>query len=193
MSKLTGRALLDFVSKFQAQTLTKWDLCVASGHVKAVSTGEGPDFISFYEALLDDKNDAKEHATAIKRLSRQPLTLDAPSGAVPITFEQWQSFMGPHYQDQSFDLETIGPWYIPIKCKALAVSYTWANGFTDTITLHGKRSLQKPRQESYHLAGTVSINGQTVRGFTSSQLFKLPDGRLLDVAVVHVCIKREVE
>ena len=187
---LTGDKLLSFVDSYQAKTLTKWDLVVNAGHVKPTDSGEGPNFISFYEALLEAKNDARERAAAIKRLSRTPLTLNAPSGAVPITMEQWQAFIGPYYQDQSFDIKTVGPWCIPISCKALAVSYTWSNGFTDTITLHGKRSLQKPRQESYHLAGSVSINGKKVRGFTSSQLFKLPDGRLLDVAVIHACVKK---
>ena len=37
------------------------------------------------------------------------------------------------------------------------------------------------------LEGRVKVNGKAYRGFTSSQLFELPDGKLINAATIHAC------
>lgn len=116
-----------------------------------------------------------------------PLTLNCPGGAVPISEEQFREFVAPEFEDQHHDVEVRGPWQQPVKLQALAVSYTWSGNFAETITLYGKRSLCSLKESGYQLEGKVSINNVKLRGFTSGQLFELPDGRLIDVAVIVVC------
>jgi hypothetical protein len=114
------------------------------------------------------------------------LTLKVPGGAVPITEDQWRQFIGSEF---GHHMETVGHWSVPVKYTAIAVSYTWKNNFKDTITLYGKRTMSNLKQCGYVMEGRVSVNGKKLIGFTSSQLFELPDGRLFDVAVIHVCTK----
>ena len=118
-----------------------------------------------------------------------PLTLNCPGGAVPISGEQFREFVAAEFEDRHHDIEVRGPWQQPVKLQALAVSYTWSGNFTETITLHGRRSLCSLKESGYQLEGKVSVNGAKHRGFTSSQLFELPSGRLIDVAVIVVCSK----
>ena len=116
------------------------------------------------------------------------LTLNCPGGAVSISEEQFRDFVGSEFEDQHHDIEVRGPWHQPVKLQALTVSYTWTTHHSiETITLYGKRSLCSLKESGYQLEGKVSINNVKRRGFTSSQLFELPDGRLIDVAVIVVC------
>jgi hypothetical protein len=119
------------------------------------------------------------------------LTLKIPSGfyAVPITEDQWRQFMGSELEDRHCKMEAVGYWSVPVKYTAIAVSYTWKNNFMDTITLYGERTMSSLKRCGYDMEGRVFVDGKKFRGFTSSQLFELPDGRLLDVAVIHVCAK----
>jgi len=50
-NKLTGQALLDYVHA--NNTLSRVELCTGAGHLKDTAAGQGCDFISFYEAILD--------------------------------------------------------------------------------------------------------------------------------------------
>ena len=50
-NKLTGQALLDYVDA--NNTLSRVELCTGAGHLKDTAAGQGCDFISFYEAILD--------------------------------------------------------------------------------------------------------------------------------------------
>ena len=126
-------------------------------------------------------------AMSTVKAASKTLTLPTPGGAVPISEEQWREFIGSEFEDQHHEMKVVGAWSVPVKAKALAVSYTWRKSFTDTITLYGKRTLSKLRGSGCDMAGVVSVNNKKVRGFTSSQLFQLPDGRLFDVAVIYVC------
>jgi hypothetical protein len=83
-----------------------------------------------------------------------------------------------------------GPWHIITSYRALCLSSVFdraAHGFTPTraTNLYGMRSLNKPRESGYCLEGFVSIGGRRYSAFTSSQLFELPDGRLLEFATIH--------
>jgi len=83
------------------------------------------------------------------------------------------------------EITTRGPWQIITGYRALAVSgKTWEG---KPLTVYGFRSLNKARECGHELEGRVSVNGKTYRGFTTSVLFELPDGKLIDVAAIHVC------
>lgn len=90
-------------------------------------------------------------------------------------------------------LKTRGPWQLPVSFRALCMSATWgdaSNGHRDSATCYGLCTLSAPREAGHALEGRVrvSVNGKSVRGFTSSQLFELEDGTLVNVATIHACV-----
>lgn len=88
-------------------------------------------------------------------------------------------------------LETVGPWQILKSYTALCTSNTWDDStYPHThgpLHVYGMRKLYKVRQSGYELEGKVSIGGRELRGFTSSQLFELPSGKLINCATIHAC------
>jgi hypothetical protein len=60
---------------------------------------------------------------------------------------------------------------------------------THSKTSYGFRTLTGIRQGGYELEGRVSIGGRKYAAFTSSQLFELPDGRLIDIATIHARVR----
>jgi hypothetical protein len=79
-----------------------------------------------------------------------------------------------------------GPWGQMITYRALAVSHDTDRG----ITVHGERQLTDPQPSGYDLKGRVSIAGERRRAFTSSQMFEV-QGKLVDVAILYVCGKKD--
>ena len=88
---------------------------------------------------------------------------------------------------QRLEIGTRGPWGIITKCKGLAINRNFDTG---TITIYGYRTLSNPRSSGYELEGNVSINGVKRSAFTSSHLFELENGHLIDVGVLFA---REVK
>jgi len=94
------------------------------------------------------------------------------------------------------DLKTFGPWGIPVSYRALCMSRAYTpvekqrySAETDSVTSYGIRTLTNVRQCGYELEGRVSIGGKKYTAFSSSQLFELPDGRLIDVAIIHARVR----
>lgn len=91
------------------------------------------------------------------------------------------------------DLKTYGPWQIPVSYRALCMSmvnaYPDFPSITHSKTAYGVRTLTNIRQGGYELEGRVSIKGKKYTAFASSQLFELPDGRLIDVATIHARVR----
>ncbi len=86
------------------------------------------------------------------------------------------------------ELKTFGPWHQPLTYKALACSQDFeAPG--KPMTVLGERTLTKVRESGHELEGRISVAGKSYRGFTSSCLFELPNGTLVDCAIIHVCKK----
>ena len=118
-----------------------------------------------------------------------------PAGAIPATIEQLRA-LGLTDADiaageKRGEMETRGPWGTISRYSAI----TEAKDFTEvfpTKTARARfwpaRSLENPRESGYQLEGRVSIGGRKVRAFTASQLFELPDGRLIDVATIFACL-----
>lgn len=118
-----------------------------------------------------------------------PLTLPAQAGAIKITEAQLAAF-GIQPEDSRGELETFGPWHIPVRYKALAVSYVFSNHWAETVTLYGARTMGELKESGYCLEGRVSVAGQKRPGFTSAQLWELPCGRLIETATIHVCMNK---
>ena len=128
------------------------------------------------------------------------LTLKAQPGATPISLENALLFLGQDAIDAGEKRGTIksfGPWNIITSYTALATTATWKPGpvhnYVDEYTLYGDRTITRSRQSGYELEGYVSIDGKKRSCFTSSILFKLPDGELIDVAVIHVRSEKKNE
>ncbi len=84
------------------------------------------------------------------------------------------------------ELKHVGPWQIPVSYKALAISgKTWDG---EPMRVYGLRTLTNVRESGHDLEGKVSLHGKRYRGFTTSVLFQLPDGKLISVAAIHVCV-----
>jgi hypothetical protein len=80
-----------------------------------------------------------------------------------------------------FAFETRGPWSLLVKLEGLAVEKT-ATG----VRVWGVRALKAPKESGYNHEGRVNVGGETLRAFTSSQLF-LVEGKLVDVGILYVC------
>lgn len=113
-------------------------------------------------------------------------------GSKPITLEQAKTFLTDADIAAGVkhgELKTIGMWQIPLSYTALATAqdFNAAEPQRDVVRVLGPRTISKPRQSGYELEGHVSIKGKKHRAFTSSCLFELPDGKLVNVAIIHVC------
>lgn len=118
-----------------------------------------------------------------------PLTL--PGGyPVPITAEQWLQYIAPELENQRGDLETRGPWSLPVRYSAPCITLHWEktpyNTQVAAVTLWGRRTMRDLRESGYQLEGRLSLGGLTVSGYTGGQMFQLPDGALLEAEVIHV-------
>ena len=119
-----------------------------------------------------------------------------PAGALPITMEELKAFGFTEEQVRSGqirgEMTTKGPWQIPARYKALLErkEFDDSRGYTIVLSadIYAIGTLSKPEQSGYQMEGRVSLNGKKYRGFTSSQLFELPDGHLVDIATIFVCL-----
>jgi len=90
------------------------------------------------------------------------------------------------------ELKTYGPWQIPISYRALCVSSIYSASYytkTERTMAYGVRTMTQCSESGYCLEGWVSIGRKKYSAFTSSQLFELPDGRLINVATIHARVK----
>lgn len=122
---------------------------------------------------------------------------ECKTGALPLTENELLA-MGITEHDieageKRGELKTYGVWNIPVSYRALCMSsvntYPDLPSITHSKTVYGIRTLTNIRQGGYELEGHVSIGGKKYSAFTSTQLFELPDGRLIDVAVIHARVK----
>ncbi len=113
-----------------------------------------------------------------------------PAGAIPATEEQLAALGVTPAEiaagEKRHDMTHRGPWH---QCTSLAaiVEHTDYNPETRRARFWPVRRMSRPRESGYSMEGTVSIGGRKIPAFTSSQLFELPDGRLIDVATLHLC------
>lgn len=140
-------------------------------------------------------------ASAARSLA--PVRLIASAGHVAIDDETAARFFGPaaiESGERPFVIERSGPWGTVSRLVGLAVTAEWGPDYPGAgerarhviaYVLHGDRTLARATAFGYAMEGEVSIGGRKSRAFTSSILFELPNGRFVDVAVLHVCVARE--
>jgi hypothetical protein len=133
----------------------------------------------------------------MKKFQTIKITGDAlRAGAIKLTTAQAEALgFKPGQDEKRGDLKTVGGWQIPVSFKALCVSCDYVpdtaraySGQRSAFYIHGPRTLSGVYQSGYQLEGTVSVDGQKVRGFTSSNLFELPGGHLISVGTIHACL-----
>lgn len=125
-------------------------------------------------------------------MKNKTLILPYKAGAIPLTREQAEQLFTPDEiakGEQRGTVKTVGPWQLPVSYTALCTSNTFGDGGYPVehgpLHVYGKRTLSKVRQSGHELEGRISINGKQCRGFTSSQLFELPNGKLINAATIH--------
>jgi len=124
-----------------------------------------------------------------------PFTTGSGIGASPLTWEQATAIFSTDEVargEKRGAMLTSGMWCFIRRYKALACSQDFSAEGPDRykLTVFGIRSLHGCRETGHDLEGRVSVQGKSRRGFTSSQLFQLPDGRLVDCAIIHVCMNQ---
>lgn len=120
-----------------------------------------------------------------------PITIKAGVGSTPIDSETAIRLFGRNAIDAGElrgEIAHKGPWGIISSYRAITVTATWKPGptfeYVDEYTIHGFRTMSA-RESGYELEGFVSIAGKKRSCFTSSILFELPDGKLINVACIH--------
>lgn len=99
-----------------------------------------------------------------------------------LTTEQAKElFVDASIDEQRLDVETKGPWNMIVRCAGLCMRTDFETG---EHTIYGRRTLANVRQSDYELEGWVSIGGKKYTAFTSSHLFELENGHLIDVGVI---------
>jgi hypothetical protein len=118
-----------------------------------------------------------------------------PNSTLPITQAELENLLGIKIDMEKLDdihgeLKTIGDWNIPTSYRALAMSAVFGEySKYESVTVYGMRTMTNCRQSGYQLEGYASINGKKYSCFTSSQLFEFPDGKLINIAVIHARVK----
>jgi len=124
----------------------------------------------------------------------KPLFILEYGSAVKLTDEQARAlFTAAELEAGKQEGRTVchGPWQLVSSYTALCTSNTFNRDVYPVehgpLHVYGKRTLSRPRESGYQLEGTVSVGGRKLRGFTSSQLFELPGGKLISAATIHAC------
>jgi hypothetical protein len=123
------------------------------------------------------------------------ITIINPRGSIPCTIEQLYA-LGVTDSDiaageKRFTIESFGPWNIISSITGIVEEATYtANGAEQNKkSFYPARKCSNPKSMGYDMEGTISLNGKRRNVFTSSQLFELPDGKLIDVATLHTCTR----
>jgi hypothetical protein len=121
-----------------------------------------------------------------------------PAGAFPATLEQVHALGVTDAEIEAGKkcglIQRAGSWqdWGIRKYRAITMHTVWAE---DSINCRQRtqfwpaRTLTNLRESGHQLEGQVSLGGRRFRGFTSSVLFELPDGKLIDVAVIFACVR----
>jgi hypothetical protein len=117
------------------------------------------------------------------------LSYDNPtSGSVKATREQLHALGVTDAEieagEKRFDIETWGCYGVIRSLKGIVETGEFVEGTMKWKQFYSVRTMTHPKQSGYDMEGTVSLGGVKSSGFTSSQLFELPCGKLVNVAVI---------
>lgn len=127
-------------------------------------------------------------------MNKHPLPVidivDPPHGAIPATIDQLHALGVTDAEieagEKRFETRHRGPWSICVSVRAIVADCDYKPD-TRRARFYPARTAHDMKECGYHSEGRVSFGGRKRHVFTSSQLFELPDGRLIDVAILHVC------
>lgn len=125
--------------------------------------------------------------------NKLPLKFLHPDHAIKITDKQAKLIFGrvPDFPELRGDLRTFGPWQIPLSYRALCVTSLFDSSYGYCKTVHtivfGFRTMVDIKQSGYQIEGRVSYQGKKIRCFSSTQMFELENGQLVNVAVIFAC------
>jgi hypothetical protein len=123
------------------------------------------------------------------RKQKPPVVAKYEDGALSLTVGQWQQYISPNLEDCRGICHKVGVHDTIIGFKAPAVSIFYSDsGLIESYTLYGERQLQGCFPTGYRLEGVVSIGNRKRKAYTSSVVCRLPDGTLLESAVIVVRI-----
>ncbi len=123
------------------------------------------------------------------RKQKPPITAHWKENALALTVSQWQQYISPNLEDCRGICDKVGVHDTIIGFKAPAVSICHSEGgLIESYTLYGERQLQGCFPTGYRLEGVVSIGNRKRKAYTSSVVCRLPDGTLLESAVIVVRI-----
>jgi hypothetical protein len=119
-----------------------------------------------------------------------------PSGSIPATVEQLLvlGFSPAEIEagEKRAEAETLGPWQTVSRLRGIVVSVEFDRSAFPTRSKRFRawpmRSMSRPRYMGYDMEGKISLDGVKVRAFTSSQLFELPNGKLINCFTLFACI-----
>jgi hypothetical protein len=129
-------------------------------------------------------------ATKTRNIGKPIISLDnPPSGAVPATNEQLLAMGIPQASIDAgrhgFEMVQTFPWGTIHKIRAIVERAEFGEfSRKNWVEFYPMRSMGDCREAGYHMEGRVSLGGKKHKCFTSSILFELPDGKLVDVAVI---------
>ena len=119
-----------------------------------------------------------------------------PSGSIPATVDQLLALgVSPaeiEAGEKRSEMETFGPWQIITRVRGIVVSVEFDRSEFPTRSKRFRawpvKSMSRPREMGYDMEGKISLGGVEVRAFTSSQLFELPNGKLINCFVLFACL-----
>jgi len=123
----------------------------------------------------------------------QPVILSRnPDFAIPATVEQLAALGVTPDEiakgEKRFESVHSGPWQICRSLRAI-VEFTGRDesGRATVKAFYPARTMHAPRPCGYDMEGRIPFAGRKASAFTTSQVFELPDGKLVEVATLHLC------
>jgi hypothetical protein len=115
------------------------------------------------------------------------------SGAIPATFEQLAALgFTPEEIDageKRLEMELSGPWHVCRSIRGIVERAEFGDNYGKRwVEFYPARKMTNPRSSGYDMEGHVSIAGRKSSAFTSSQMFELPDGRLVNCGILFARI-----
>lgn len=127
-------------------------------------------------------------------MKQQPVIdyANPPAGAIPATEAQLAALGVTPAEIQAgekrFQSTHAGPWHTCTSISAIVEHSEFGEHSRVTRARYWPvRRMHRPNPEGYSQAGRVSLGGKKIHAFTSSQLFQLPCGKLVEVATLHLC------
>ena len=114
-----------------------------------------------------------------------------PCGSIPATEEQLLAlgFTPEELAAGEKRLESthLGPWQICTSLRGIVKRWEFtpdSSARRRWVEFYAPRTMSRPRSCGYDMEGTISLAGRKSSAFTSSQLFELPDGRLVNAGII---------